>query len=220
MQKLRPLLLVCLSLLTQQASAQSFAKGTTSFSLGYGLFSYIRHPLKVEINGSGGNDLPSIGNNGSLGPYYFKIEHGFSPYFGVGVNVAYMADFWKDEVPIPDSSGAYTDTANFTTNRTTYSILARLNVHLPASNHFDFYAGLGLGYRYWVHKSHTDNPNYPGGQDFSSGSTANKIHLGFELSAGMRWLITRNLGLYGELGLCKSMFQLGLVYNIFSEKTE
>jgi len=132
------------------------------------------------------------------GPLYVKYEHAVNDHIGLGVNVAYAANKWAYNY---ENDGArYTET----TERTTYSILARFNYHFGNSDKFDPYLGLGMGYRdaKWTVQ--------PPGTGSSGVELKSLMPFGMELTIGARYFLTPSIGLYAEVGGAKSVSQLGL----------
>lgn len=79
----------------------------------------------------------------------------------------------------------------------TFSFLFRSNFHYGNFSRFDFYSGFGIGIRMgWYN---IENPY----------AVAEYIPLGFELSTGVKYYPTKNIGLYFEVGFTKSVVQVG-----------
>ena len=141
----------------------------------------------------------------SLGPLYLKYENMVSEEVGFGINLAYASSelsYTEDSYDLTNSLYQYK------IDRYTYSILARLNYYFLQDERFDGYFGLGLGYRYakWTY---TNNDPYDDRIDFP-----NLFPFGFETTFGGRYLITKNIGIYAELGLAKSIMQAGVTIKL------
>lgn len=184
-------LVVGATLQTSEARAQAFTEGSNNVSIGYGGVTFLG---AISRNFDSYTDV----NYSGLGPIYFKYERGVSENIGLGISFAYATNEWVYKYQIFDET--YTET----TNRSTYSILARFNYHIGDSEKFDPYIGFGLGYRdaTWTSKS--------------SGSTSSGVELksvmpfGMDLTFGARYFFTDNIGLYAEVGAAKSVVQGGL----------
>ncbi len=180
-----------------QANAQAFPEGSNSISVGYG---------GVTLLGSISKNFDSYTdvNYSGMGPIYFKYEHAMTDNLGLGVNVAYAQNEWSykySDTDANNNSVTYTET----TSRSTYSILARLNYHIGSDDKFDPYLGIGLGYRDATWKYDTTNPDGTTNVDISG-----LMPFGMDLTLGMRYFFTENIGLYAEFGAAKSVLQGGL----------
>lgn len=191
-------LLTGLAVVTPSAvSAQAFPEGSNSISLGYGGVTMLG---SISKNFDTYADVKYTG----MGPLYFKYEHAMTDHLGLGVNVAYATNEWNYRYTSTDENGN-SNTYAETTTRSTYSILARLNYHIGTNEKFDPYLGLGLGYRDATWKYDSTDPNGTSGVEISG-----LVPLGMELTLGMRYFFTDNIGFYAELGAAKSVLQGGL----------
>lgn len=141
----------------------------------------------------------------SLGPLYLKYEQMVSEELGLAVNVAYASSelsYTEDSYDLNNSIYEYK------IERYTYSILARLNYYFGQDERFDGYVGLGLGYRYAKWKYDTNDPNV------DRINFPNLFPFGFETTFGGRYMITKNIGIYAELGLAKSLMQAGVTIKL------
>ncbi len=139
----------------------------------------------------------------SIGPAYLKLEYGVTSWVGVGFNWAYA----NADINYTAADGSYIE--KHTVSFTTMSFLGRVNFHfLPDNEKIDLYGGLGMGYRSggWTFKSTSTNPNYSATNE----TTPTLIPIGFEITLGGRYYFTPNIGMYAEIGLAKSPFQIGL----------
>jgi hypothetical protein len=139
----------------------------------------------------------------SIGPVYMKLEYGVTNWVGIGFNWAYA----NADINYTVADGNYID--KHTVSFATMSFLGRVNFHfLPDNEKIDLYGGLGMGYRSggWAYKSVSTNPNYVP----SNGTTPTIVPIGFEITLGGRYYFTPNIGMYAEIGLAKSPFQIGL----------
>lgn len=179
------------------SSAQVVKEGDNTVSVGYGVGTFI---------GAFANafDIYSEVTTSSMGPVYVKYEHMVTDKLGLGVNFAYTQNSWSYRYEGFDTNGNsvfYTET----TDRTSYSVLARLNAHFGNEEKFDPYIGFGLGYRDANWEQTSNNPD-----GFSDVSLRGLMPLGMELTIGARYFFTPNIGLYAELGGAKSVVQGGL----------
>lgn len=180
-----------------RALAQAFPEGSNSISVGYGGVTFIGSISKNF------DQYADVGYKG-MGPVYFKYEHAVTDNLGLGLNVAYAENEWNYKYTDTDANGN-TGTYTERTTRSTYSVLARLNYHIGSQEKFDPYIGLGLGYRDAKWNYDSNNPNGTSGVELKG-----LMPLGMELTLGMRYFFTENIGLYAEVGGAKSVVQGGL----------
>ena len=72
---------------------------------------------------------------------------------------------------------------------------------------FDPYLGLGVGYRNSSYKYSSTDPNW---DESTFTGFKNPFNFGGDLTFGTRYFFTDNIGAYVELGIAKSILQLGL----------
>jgi len=119
--------------------AQAFQEGSHTLSVGHGAVTFLgnlNRTFETYV------DLEYK----SLGPLYLKYEYGVTNRIGLGINLAYATNEWSYRYETTDDQGN-TTTYGESTERDTYSLLARLNYHFGNSERFDPYFGFGVGYR-------------------------------------------------------------------------
>lgn len=183
------------------AQAQIYPKGSVNVSVGYGAFAYgslIQNLLKNEVK-----DL----NLNRTGPFYVKAEYALANNFTLGMNINYTnttGSFTLDSVNAGNIN--ITNKYSGTLGLRSTSIIGRLNYTIPfADDKAGFMIGGGLGYR-GFRASYTDtDPRTPvdGGLSFPFPITG-------ELTFGLRYYLTQNIGLYTEFGLTRSILQGGI----------
>jgi opacity protein-like surface antigen len=179
---------------------QIFEEGKSFVSVGYGI---------VGFSNSFFNDIlaGSEIDTRNFGPVYFKYEYAISEKLGIGIGIANVNNSYT-------STGTYTDNMGVSRNyteklsRSNTSILARLNWHFGENDRFDPYFGFGMGYRFGGWKYTVSDPAVGENEELPT-----VIPFGFELTTGARYFFTDNFGIYGEVGLAKSILQFGLTAN-------
>lgn len=191
--------LLCLCGLSYAASAQYYRLDNNYITAGYGFGSFIQS-IQTEVE-----DVTSTYSTSATGPIYLKYERGLTGKFGIGIAVAF-ATFGFDYTE-KDASG--TTTYSHETDYTTFSVLARMNWHFAEKEGFDPYIGIGLGYRdgNWTYKTNDPNGSDEIGTNIS-------FPFGFETTIGARIRLSGGLAAYTEIGLAKSVVQLGLTQRI------
>ena len=180
------------------SQAQIYPQGSVNFSAGYGVVSYGNLVLKaVETT----LDLKNVTTN-LTGPIYLKGEYAVADNFTLGLNINYSktsASFTLDSVNVV---GKYKGTLGL---RST-SALLRANYTIPfAEDRAGFMLGGGIGYR-GFRASYSDNkPETP-----VDGGISLPVPVTFELTMGLRYYFTENIGVYVETGITRSLLQGGI----------
>ncbi|MBI3233297.1 MAG: outer membrane beta-barrel protein [Bacteroidetes bacterium] len=205
MKKIVFLFLIFLQAAVNQA--QSFDEKQSMFSVGYGIGSY--HAIIFDANTSTSSAQQVFLKNKSttIGPIYFKYQYMMDENISIGLNLAYI-NMYKDVTYQTNKNGIDTvisDSRKFNS----YSVLARVNYHNSPDEAFDLYGGVSVGYRF------ARTTEYDGFTNTTNtyGPLSN-FPIGFEAIIGARYLITENIGIYGEFGLAKSVIQFGLSYKM------
>lgn len=176
-----------------------------SFSLGYGFKNF------MEYHGMAFRDFDNY-KQSALGPIYFKFTKRVRERFSWGISLGYARYHYKwTEETLYQISGQqpYIKVENDNSTYQTFSILGRANLHFSGSGKFDPYAGVGIGYRigFFEYKGDTD--------DYKNDDAVRALFpLGFELTIGARYFILDNFGVYSELGVAKSVWQAGVIWNL------
>jgi len=195
----------CLLMMGTFVKGQAFEGGKNYFSVGYGTGNFAQSFLKATVEGSGASDMKFVGT----GPLFVKFEHAAESKIGYGLSFAYMSNAISYTETNTDSV-PYTYSAKL--KCTTFNILARVNYHLGDNEHLDPYIGLGVGYRA-VKWSYTDtDPKNNSNADEIGFNALPKFPLGADLTFGLRYLFTPNIGIYTEVGLSKAVIQGGLQF--------
>ena len=170
----------------ESRNSGSFSQGHSIISLGYGLGNQF-YPNAYGVYG--------YGNRFSLGPVYFKYEHGFlRDDVGLGGTVA-LAHAWVK----------YNNSTNEKYNITAFSIAFlgyyHFNKLIPVEK-LDVYAGLGLSF--WS-RSGSANAYY----NYSSSSVYPVVKV------GARYYVKPKFGFYGEEGYDQmSSLNLGVTFKL------
>lgn len=175
-------------------NAQVFNPGDITISAGYGFPSL----TNTIFNIAEGENVSTT----FIGPVFAKVEYAISETVGFGLNFGYSygnATYTTQDGEIDsilyDSNFKYSS----------YSVLARFNFHFGNNEKFDPYAGIGMGYR-------NANYKYTGNDPDGAPSDLNGFnHFGLDFTIGARMYITDNIGIYGEVGVAKAPFQVGIV---------
>lgn len=180
------------------SNAQAFDDGTNLFSIGFGI-PPAQRIIRDYKNSSNTNFNNEKINN--YGTFIGKFEHGLHKYFGLGLNVEYSA---------ANRSFGFTNKPDYIQQERTALLAAffRFNGHIPVSDKFDIYGGLGLGYERTVLKS--KEVNSLGETVKDQKFTGNEF--GYQLTIGARYMIKESIGLFAEFGRASSIAQVGCAF--------
>ena len=190
------LTLVLITILSLNAKAQdnAFENNSVYISGGYGVGTFTKSLFDTYSAGTTGYSFSP------QGPFFAKIGFSTSDKLEFGFNFAYAgADIQWD---VDQNTQGNIDWS-------AWSLMGRLNLHLGNSKKFDPYWGIGFGYRASSWNFSYSDPNYSETESIKSA-----IPLAFETTFGARYLVTKNIGAYAEVGISKAMLQFGLVAKI------
>lgn len=176
---------------------RSFGEGKFVMSLGYGWPNLGTSLLKAIVDATDNTSNVSIVG---LGPLHFRGEFGLSENVGLAASINYIsaAVKWRS---FNDTSLVFYDNKF---ERSSISVLARLNFHFGVSDVIDPYFGIGAGYKGVTWKIVSDDPSL---DNYSVGGLS---PFGFETTIGFRYYLTEGFGLYCEFGIAKSLVQGGI----------
>lgn len=176
----------------------AFADGKIVLSLGYGGPNTWKNFAQAIIDSS---ENPTGVTATGLGPIHFRGEIALSNSVGLVASINYVSAsvHWTSM-----NSSTY-DIYNNSLERSSLSVLARLNFHFGVSEKVDPYFGFGMGYRTVTWRVSSDDPGVSGFVPLPF------IPFGFETTIGLRYYFTPGFGIYGETGISKSVIQGGLV---------
>ncbi|NPA34415.1 MAG: hypothetical protein GXO48_05750 [Chlorobi bacterium] len=179
-----------------------FSNRTLALSMGYGVPNLSAKMFDV-FNSPQYNSLVR-----TWGPIHFRAEQAVSHWFGIGIsfNIAYMEASWKESDPFNPSK-----TYSKHLQLTAMSFLLRSWIHFVPNHPFiDPYFSFGFGYR-WneIQYNNGGDPN-----DYNTIVYELAFPVAFEAALGFRYYLTRNLALYMETGIAKSIINIGFTFKI------
>jgi hypothetical protein len=193
------LILLILTFSFAKTYSQAYKEGNVIVSAGYGFGTFSNIIAKAF-------DQELDFKYSSLGPVYLKGEYMVSSNVGFGLNIAYGSYAVDFSTAVDTNFDGFSDIKYKNKfKRTTTSALARFNFHFGNSEKFDPYLGLGMGWRTANYTNDYSDPDYQNTTDFNVA-----FPLGFETTIGARYYVVPAIGIYGEVGLGKSFFQVGL----------
>jgi opacity protein-like surface antigen len=180
----------------KEGGDDAFKKGKIFVSGGYGFPNLGKAVITALI--TDGTNIKVTG----VGPLHFKAEMALSDGVGFGLSVNYISFGVKWNST--DTASAMIPYDN-QISRSSLSILARINFHFGTTDKLDPYFGVGAGYKQATYKYTTNDPN---GNNISAPGFS---PFGFETTIGVRYFFMPGFGLYTEMGIAKSVIQVGLV---------
>ncbi|MGP8214098.1 MAG: outer membrane beta-barrel protein [Bacteroidia bacterium] len=191
-------------LISSQLMAQAFDDGKNLISLGFGTppTSRITESLSMYQN-----DLNY--NYKNYGTVVLKYEHGFSKYFGVGLNLEYSGANATYQYNNIYNQGPYTETDN----NSVMGAYLRLNGHYPIGESFDIFCGIGLGFLYTVNDKSNNDPN-PTPSDPNASKTTSLVFDSPQFTFGARYMVKEHFGLFAEVGWASTTFQVGITVGL------
>ncbi len=194
--------LINFSVYSQDKLPSVFSNRTLAINLGYGVPNLSAKMFDLF------NSLQYNAFTKSWGPIHFRAEQAVSNSFGIGIsfNVAYVEASWKQSDPF-NPSKSYSKNLQLTA----LSFLLRSWIHFVPNHPFiDPYFSFGFGYRW------NDVKYNNGGDPYDDNIIISEFAfpLAFEAALGFRYYLTRNLALYIETGIAKSIINFGLTFKI------
>ncbi|MES2617918.1 MAG: hypothetical protein V4613_08565 [Bacteroidota bacterium] len=142
------------------------------------------------------------------GPFHLKYEYKPTWVFGIGANLNYMKYQVSFVNEVLDTVKGVQVPNNVSIDCWNAALNIRANIHFikpDDEQKSDVYFGMGLGYRFGKFRVSSDYEDQT-----PSFKLPSLFKMGFETTLGYRYLFTKNLGAYVELGAAKSIIQFGI----------
>ena len=147
--------------------------------------------------------------------WYLKYERQLAPRHTLGLNIAQagftVGGLVRDSFFFNDMGQILQLNASFEYTTTSFNL--RYNYLFNPNSAVKVYWGAGIGLRTNSVKIEANNPKFSSALNLPGINIASIPTMGFESTLGFRGNITPQLGLYGEIGIAKSVFQGGLSYS-------
>jgi opacity protein-like surface antigen len=174
------------------------AKGTVAVDAYYGFPNLLTQAVKSVYNDQNaeGYKVSGFGPAGVRGEY-FVTDH---IAFGADVNYSQTNIQWREisEEYDPITNTNFSRAYNYKVSVPRLRILGKFNFHFGASEHFDWYAGAGIGYNNTKVTLTTNDPSYDGYEELGGIFV---IPISGRINFGGRYFFTENIGLGFEVGL-------------------
>lgn len=138
-----------------------------------------------------------------FGPAGVRGEYLINDHIAFGADINYSATNieWSEKTETgydPKTNDPIYTTYNYKVSVPRLRIVAKFNAHFGESDHFDWYAGGGIGYNRTTIKLTSDDPSYTDQGDLSGGFL---IPIAARVDFGGRYFFTDNIGMGFEVGL-------------------
>jgi hypothetical protein len=186
-------------------NAQAYSEGSHYITAGFGIGNIGLESIKILQRKFKNGTTPVPTSLSTVGPFFLKYEYALNPQTSIGINMAYAgAKLVASNGNRIDSLGnpfLVVETYRFSS----LSVLFRVNYHLDLeSEDFDPYVGASLGAKIGGTTYTTTDPRYT-----NQSNNLPHIPIGADLTLGTRYLLSKNIGVYGEFGIAKGLIQLG-----------
>ena len=184
---------------TKKANAQCVEKGTIAVDAYYGFPNLLTTAVKALYANDGTYEnyrVSGFGPAGVRGEYLINDHIAF----GIDVNYSLTNVQWTEQSTIgyvPVTGDPIYANYDYKISVPRLRALAKFNAHFGKSEHFDWYAGAGLGYNHTTLTLTTNDPDYV--EEDLSGTYA--IPVAARIDFGGRYFFTDNIGLGFEVGL-------------------
>ncbi len=141
------------------------------------------------------------------GPFHFKYEYYIKPRITVGLNINYNYFEASYFATASDGNKIVPNKITIKNRSTAFNIRANFFILNPETHtKWQLYTGIGFGYKHGKLNLIAEYPEY------KPTITLPRINrFGAECTLGARYFIVKNIGIYTELGLAKSIIQAGVV---------
>lgn len=177
-----------------------FKKGESYLWLGHGLVN-----LDFEYYDFFGYD--ELESSYNIGVLFLKYEYALNKKIGLGLT----ANYFQNSSSTGNIYNDYISEQNYSSA----SILIRFNNHFYTDRNWDVYWGIGAGYKYYSRENtitEIDPIDVNTYYYYNSGQNYN-----MELSIGARLKVSKGVCIYSEFGATKSLFQIGMTFDLSSE---
>ncbi len=193
-----------------QEATTVLPEGTVLFSLGYGKPNLAKTLFKFDEKQILGitRSFDQVSYSG-FSPVSFKAEYIIADRVGLGLSYNYVNFKRQASLNSAVLANGKNGVGYVNIYFSSWSILARLNMHLIVTKSTDFYWGIGLGYREQKFWEYSNLPTF-------NGAHLNYLFfpVSFESGFGLRYFITPHFAVYSEIGIAKALLQGGLVYKL------
>jgi hypothetical protein len=174
----------------------AFAMGKSYITAGYGVGNLTKTVFKIYQSYEGFSTK-------FTGPFNLKYEYGISESWGMGLSLSYMSYNvgWGGESYDFDNDTTINIKEGF--KGSTIRAVAKFNYHFGGNENFDPYIGFGVGYAARSYKFYSNDP-------LAQELSIKGIPIASEITLGMRYYFSPNVGIFAELGTGSAIFQFGL----------
>ena len=187
------MLYMCSSLLLNAQNKMNYSIGIGFPNLPKAFFNYLSRETNFKSKG--------------IGPLHLKAEKQINPWIGIGLSMNYAQYDISYQRKMQDTSTGAIIMNEIKLVNSNLAVIGRLNIHFIKPNPdqvHDVYWGLGMGYKFG-HLKFTSN--------YSAFLPSIKLpslsRFALETTLGYRYHVNDKSAIYVELGIAKSLIQLG-----------
>lgn len=217
MKAIFTIILLCfinMKIIAENNDSTAFNLGKIILNVGYGFPNLDKAAFDNNFQWYRNDTYKSMG----YGPFHFRAEYGVSDKIGIGVSFNYdtYGGTWSEDYIINNGFGSTQYyTYHFKKTMTALTGLIRFNYHVFTTKKLDPYFALGVGFKNIKKTATSDDPDSKRAEYILKGyndSGANNLpaDAACEAVAGMRYYFTPHIGIYSEMGIAKSLIQLGV----------
>lgn len=194
-----------------QAQTSTYTKGDILFSGAYGFATPYKLISAFDFTTTTG--IVGLKSN-VISPIYGKFEYMIGNRVGLGINGAMLLSTHTFGFNYSIDTMQYSTNVKY--SRRAMSALIRVNYHFLNSERSDLYAGIGFGFRQNFTKFTVNNNDETVISKLASRVPTTILPIGMDFTLGYRFYATPQLGIFTEIGLAKSIGQIGITYCIKS----
>ncbi len=194
------LVFLALTMISNKTHAQCVSKGTVEIDAYYGFPNILSLIVRNAYQNSQQQDISVSG----IGPVGIRGEYFITDHiaFGLDGNYSETNIYWKEPAYNNSASVYYSYRLSVPRLR----ILGKFNIHFGANDHFDWYAGAGIGYNNTRFNLTTNDPDYSN-QDINVAFT---LPVSARIDFGGKYFFTDNIGVGFEVGLGGPLASVGI----------
>lgn len=192
-----------------------FYKNRIYFSAGIGAGNLAQKSIEIASDAS--QDYVQLNFNKKPN-LYFKGEYAVSNRFGVGLHVATSGMDLSYRIPDSFFSANVNKyiPAEVAVKYNTWSVNVRANYHFIKGKQIDVYTGISIGFRNNTLRIEDNDPNKKWELPLKLFNiripSVSFPSVGGDLTTGIRYTPIKNIGIFAEIGIAKTIVQGGVVF--------
>lgn len=182
----------------ERDDSKSVHQGTVSIDAYYGVPNILLNIFMNSLPTSNQYHIQNIGPCGIRGEI-FMVDH---VAFGLDANYSLSTISWKVEETTGNYPYTITQITSYDVTINRLRVLAKCNFHFAANEHFDWYAGGGIGYNQTEYTQHKNGVASKYDRDDNFASLISAVPVSWRINFGGKYYFTPNIGAGMEVGIC------------------